>query len=77
MLFIRSGDYGAPTAAATLSPFGNVATSRCGVAVRGFDASEMEVDLLMRGDSLPSGAGLRLFYRNQRLQEDDKWRQWY
>ena len=44
---------------------------------RGFDASEMEVDLLLRGGSLPSGAGLRLFYRNQRLQEDDKWRQWY
>ena len=44
---------------------------------RGFDASETEVDLLMRGGSLPSGAGLRLFYRNQRLQEDDKWRQWY
>ncbi|HBQ5887391.1 TPA: replication endonuclease [Klebsiella variicola subsp. variicola] len=44
---------------------------------RGFDASETEVDLLLRGRSLPSGAGLRLFYRNQRLQEDDKWRQWY
>lgn len=44
---------------------------------RGFDASETEVDLLLRGGSLPSGAGLRLFYQNQRLQEDDKWRQWY
>lgn len=44
---------------------------------RGFDASETEVDLLLRGGSLPSGAGLRLFYRNQRLQEDDKWHQWY
>lgn len=44
---------------------------------RGFDASETEVDLLLRGGSQPSGAGLRLFYRNQRLQEDDKWRQWY
>lgn len=44
---------------------------------RGFDACETEVDLLLRGGSLPSGAGLRLFYRNQRLQEDDKWRQWY
>ncbi|MGX1905000.1 replication endonuclease [Enterobacter asburiae] len=44
---------------------------------RGFDASETAVDLLLRGGSLPSGAGLRLFYRNQRLQEDDKWRQWY
>lgn len=44
---------------------------------RGFDASQTEVDLLLRGGSLPSGAGMRLFYRNQRLQEDDKWRQWY
>lgn len=44
---------------------------------RGFDASETEVDLLLRGGSLPSGCGLRLFYRNKRLQEDDKWRQWY
>jgi Bacteriophage replication gene A protein (GPA). len=44
---------------------------------RGFDSSETEVDLLLRGGSLPSGGGLRLFYRNQRLQEDDKWRQWY
>ncbi len=44
---------------------------------RGFEASETEVDLLLRGGSIPSGAGLRLFYRNQRLQEDDKWRQWY
>lgn len=44
---------------------------------RGFDGSEAEIDLLLRGGSIPSGAGLRLFYRNQRLQEDDKWRQWY
>ncbi|HCD3922803.1 TPA: replication endonuclease [Klebsiella aerogenes] len=44
---------------------------------RGFEASETEVDLLLRGGSIPSGAGLRIFYRNQRLQEDDKWRQWY
>jgi hypothetical protein len=44
---------------------------------RGFEASATEVDLLLRGGSIPSGAGLRLFYCNQRLQEDDKWRQWY
>lgn len=44
---------------------------------RGFDGSEKEIDLLLRGGSIPSGAGLRIFYRNQRLQEDDKWRQWY
>ena len=44
---------------------------------RGFDGNEQEIDLLLRGGSIPSGAGLRLFYRNQRLQEDDKWRQWY
>ncbi|MEH9071285.1 hypothetical protein RAF67_21740, partial [Klebsiella pneumoniae] len=39
--------------------------------------SEKEVDLLLRGGSIPSGAGLRIFYRNQRLQEDDKWRNLY
>ncbi|EFL9248235.1 replication endonuclease, partial [Escherichia coli] len=44
---------------------------------RGFDGSEKEVDLLLRGGSIPSGAGLRVFYRNQRLQEDDKWRNLY
>lgn len=44
---------------------------------RGFEASEAEADLLLRGGSIPSGAGLRVFYHNQRLQEDDKWRQWY
>jgi hypothetical protein len=44
---------------------------------RGFDGSEKEVDLLLRGGSIPSGAGMRIFYRNERLQEDDKWRQWY
>lgn len=44
---------------------------------RGLDGSGQEIDLLLRGGSIPSGAGLRLFYRNQRLQEDDKWRQWY
>lgn len=44
---------------------------------RGFDGNEQEIDLLLRGGSIPSGAGLRLFYRHQRLQEDDKWRQWY
>lgn len=43
----------------------------------GFDSSETEVDLLLRGGSLPSGAGLRLFYQNKRQKEDDKWRQWY
>lgn len=44
---------------------------------RGFDGSGVEIDLLLRGGSIPSGAGLRIFYRNQRLQEDDKWRQLY
>ena len=44
---------------------------------RGFDGSEREIDLLLRGGSIPSGAGLRIFYRNGWLQEDDKWRQWY
>lgn len=44
--------------------------------LRGFDGSEKEIDLILRGGSMPSGAGLRIFYRNQRLLEDDKWRQW-
>ncbi|HAT2207806.1 TPA: replication endonuclease [Kluyvera intermedia] len=44
---------------------------------RGFDGSGQEIDLLLRGGSIPSGAGLRIFYRNGWLQEDDKWRQWY
>ncbi|HCB1765270.1 MULTISPECIES: replication endonuclease [Citrobacter] len=44
---------------------------------RGFDGSDSEIDLLLRGGSIPSGGGLRIFYRNQRLREDDKWRQFY
>ncbi len=28
---------------------------------RGFDGSEAEIDLLLRGGSIPSGAGLRVF----------------
>ncbi|ECD3851753.1 replication endonuclease, partial [Salmonella enterica subsp. enterica serovar Poona] len=44
---------------------------------RGFEGSASEIDLLLRGGSIPSGAGLRIYYRNQRLQEDDKWHQWY
>lgn len=44
---------------------------------RGFDGSGREIDLLLCGGSIPSGAGLRIFYRNGWLQEDDKWRQWY
>ncbi|WNJ80496.1 replication endonuclease [Cedecea neteri] len=45
--------------------------------IRGFAGSDSEIDLLLRGGSIPSGAGMRIFYRNHRLQEDDKWRQWY
>lgn len=44
---------------------------------RGFDGSDSEIELLLKGGSIPSGAGLRLFYKNNRLQEDDKWQQWY
>ena len=44
---------------------------------KGFDGSEHEIDLLLRGGSIPSGGGMRLFYRDQRLREDDKWQQWY
>lgn len=47
------------------------------LTARGFEGSASEIDLLLRGGSIPSGAGLRIFYRNQRLQEDDRWRQWY
>ncbi|WP_454520558.1 replication endonuclease [Citrobacter koseri] len=47
------------------------------LTARGFEGSASEIDLLLRGGSIPSGAGLRIFYRNQRLHEDDKWRQWY
>ncbi|EOQ22004.1 hypothetical protein WC1_03258 [Citrobacter sp. KTE30] len=47
------------------------------LTARGFESRASEIDLLLRGGSIPSGAGLRIFYRNQRLQEDDKWRQWY
>ena len=35
--------------------------------------TEAEVDLMLRDGNLQ----LRLFFRNQRLQVDDKWRQWY
>ncbi|EHW7939761.1 replication endonuclease [Salmonella enterica] len=47
------------------------------LTARGFEGSASEIDFLLRGGSIPSGAGLRIFYRNQRLQEDDRWRQWY
>ncbi|EAP1523451.1 replication endonuclease [Salmonella enterica] len=47
------------------------------LTARGFEGNASEIDLLLRGGSIPSGAGLRIFYRNQRLQEDDRWRQWY
>lgn len=47
------------------------------LTARGFEGSASEIDLLLRGGSIPSEAGLRIFYRNQWLQEDDKWRQWY
>ncbi|ERK13257.1 Phage replication protein [Pantoea sp. AS-PWVM4] len=43
---------------------------------RGFQGNDDETDLLLSGGSLNSGAGMRVFYRNERLQEDDKWRQW-
>jgi len=44
---------------------------------RGFDGSEYEINLLLRGGSLTSGGGLRIFYQSGRLIEDDKWRQYY
>lgn len=44
---------------------------------RGFDGSEYEMNLLLRGGSHPSGEGPRIFYQNGRVREDDKWRQYY
>lgn len=44
---------------------------------RGFDSSEYEVNLLLRGGSIPSRGGLRIFYQNGRLREDDKWRHFW
>jgi hypothetical protein len=44
--------------------------------VRGFQGSDDEINLLLCGGSLNSGAGMRIFYRNERLQEDDSWRKW-
>jgi hypothetical protein len=49
----------------------------CELLARGFNGDTTETDLLLAGGSLSSGAGLRIFYRSGRLQEDDKWRQWY
>lgn len=43
---------------------------------RGFTGEETETNLLLCGGSLSSGAGMRIFYKNGRLQEDDKWSQW-
>lgn len=43
---------------------------------RGFTSQENETNLLLAGGSLNSAAGMRIFYKNGRLQEDDKWRQW-
>ena len=44
--------------------------------VRGFTGSEDEINLLLKGGSLTSGASLRIFWQNGRLKEDDKWQQW-
>lgn len=44
--------------------------------VRGFTGEEREINLLLSGGSLDSGAGMRIFYSNGRLQEDDKWSRW-
>lgn len=43
---------------------------------RGFTGEETETNLLLCGGSLNSGSGMRIFYKNGRLQEDDKWSQW-
>jgi len=41
---------------------------------RGFAGNDDEVEHLTKGGSFPSGGGLRIFYENNRLKEDDKWR---
>jgi hypothetical protein len=44
--------------------FGSAApAAEAELSSRGFDGSESEIDLLLRGGSIPSGAGLRIFYR--------------
>lgn len=43
---------------------------------RGFAGGEDEMNLLLKGGSLTSGASLRIFWQNGRLKEDDKWQQW-
>lgn len=44
--------------------------------IRGFTGGEDEINLLLKGGSLTSGASLRIFWQNGRLREDDKWQQW-
>ena len=41
---------------------------------RGFAGNDDEVEHLTKGGSFPFGGGLRIFYENNRLKEDDKWR---
>lgn len=44
--------------------------------IRRFTSDEDEINLLLKGGSLTSGASLRIFWQNERLKEDDKWQQW-
>lgn len=44
--------------------------------LRGFQGDTAEVNMLLSGGSLNSGAGMRIYFQNERLQEDDKWKRW-
>lgn len=44
--------------------------------LRGFQGDAEEINMLLSGGSLNSGAGMRIYFQNERLQEDDKWKRW-
>jgi len=44
--------------------------------LRGFQGDAAEINMLLSGGSLNSGAGMRIYFQNERLQEDDKWKSW-
>lgn len=44
--------------------------------LRGFQGDAAEINMLVSGGSLNSGAGMRIYFQNERLQEDDKWKSW-
>lgn len=44
--------------------------------LRGFQGDAAEINMLVSGGSLNSGAGMRIYFQNERLQENDKWKSW-